>query len=79
METPKSTKQLKSFLERFSYVHRFISALTELREPFYKLLKKDGTFQWSKEQQTAFQKVKDILGSSPTMVPPVKGLPLTLI
>lgn len=52
MEPPKVVKQLKSFLRRVSYFHRYI--LAELLEPFQELLKKDVLFKWVEEQQTAF-------------------------
>lgn len=76
MEPPKTTKQLKNFLRRASYIKRFILALLELLEPFQRLLKEDVTFLWAEEQQIAFQKVKNL--DHPTMVSPVKWLLLTL-
>lgn len=54
-------KQLKSFIVRVSYVHKFILPLAELPEGFDKLLKKNIPFRWDK--QAAFQKVKDVLSS----------------
>lgn len=41
MELPKTCKQLKSFMGRVSYVHRFIPAVAKLLELFQKLLKKN--------------------------------------
>lgn len=41
-------------------------------------LKRDTPFRWGEERQSAFQKVKSILGSPLTVISPVKGLPLTL-
>lgn len=41
-------------------------------------MKKDVAFARKHDQQTAFQRVKDVLASPHTMVSPVKGLPLTL-
>lgn len=76
MRPPTTCKQLKSSMGRESYVPRFIPALAELLEPFNKLLKKNAPF--GEEQQSAFQKVKSVLSSPLTMIPPIKGLPLTL-
>lgn len=39
---------------------------------FHKLLKKNVLFQWSKELQAAFQKVKDIFSSPLTLILPIK-------
>lgn len=63
---------------KISYIRRFASALSELIEPFYKLLKKNVPFQWKAEHRVAFQRIKDLLSSTQTMISPVKGIPLTL-
>lgn len=41
---PKTVKELKSFMGKVSYIRRFIPALSELTEPFHKLLKKNVPF-----------------------------------
>lgn len=56
------------------YVRTFISPLVELLEPFHKLLKKGVSFILGEEQSTTFQKVKNVLNSSPIMISLVKGL-----
>lgn len=61
-------KKLKSLVERVSYVRILAPALAELLKPFHNLLKKDVSFKWAKEQQTAFQKVKDMLRVPHTMI-----------
>lgn len=63
METPKSDEELKSFMEKVSYMRRFILAFVELIKQFHKLMKKVVSFERDKEQQTNFQKVNDILSS----------------
>lgn len=73
-----TSKKLKSFMRRVSYIQWLISALAKLLEPFHKLLQKNELFKWNKEQQIAFQKVKDVLSSLLTMFSPVNGFPLTL-
>lgn len=70
-------KQLKSFLGKVSYICRFMQALTEFLEPFEKLLKKDMSFKWTQEQHVAFQRIKNVLGSSPTKASLVRGLSQT--
>lgn len=70
-------KHLKCLIKRVSYVHRFIPDLVELLEPFHKILKKNASFKWGKEQQEAFQKVKDVLSSPLAMISHVKSLSLT--
>lgn len=63
MEPPKSDEELKSFMEKVSYIRRFILAFVELIKHFHKLMKKVVSFERDKEQQTNFQKVNDILSS----------------
>lgn len=46
MEPTMTYKQLKSFIVRVSYVHRFIAALVELLNSFQKMLKRNRPFQW---------------------------------
>lgn len=74
---PQIDKTAQSFLGRVSYIIWFIPVLAELLKPFQHLLKKDVTFEWKNDQQAAFQRVKDVLDSSRTMVSLVRGLPLT--
>lgn len=78
IESPKTCKQLKSFMGRVSYVQRFIPVLAKILELFHKLPKRNIQFKWSKEQQIAFQKAKGVLSSPLAMISPVKGLPLSL-
>lgn len=42
---------------------RFFPALTELLEPFHKLLKKNAPIRWEEKQQNACHRVKDVLYS----------------
>lgn len=37
IESPKGCKHVKSFIEKVSYIRKFIPKLTELLETFYKL------------------------------------------
>lgn len=72
---PTTCKQLKTFMGRVSYVrYRLIPALVELLKPFKQILKKNASFIWGEDQQSAFQKVKSVLSSPPTMISLVKGL-----
>lgn len=50
MSPPKTVKELKGYMGKVSYTRGFIPALSELIEPFHKLLKKNVPFQWKAEQ-----------------------------
>ena len=55
MKPPTTIKELKSFLEKVSYVRRFIPSLASITSAFTKLLKKGQGFEWGETQQIAFK------------------------
>lgn len=55
---PTNVKQIKSFLGLVGYYRRFIENFSKLTKPLTALLKKDVPFEWSSEQDTAFQILK---------------------
>ncbi|KAL7070485.1 hypothetical protein ACQ4LE_010395 [Meloidogyne hapla] len=61
---PKDVKELKSFMGTINYYGRFVSEMHKLRGPLDKLLKKEVKWEWSKEQEDAFQSVKKVLSSN---------------
>ncbi|GMP93460.1 hypothetical protein CsSME_00043281 [Camellia sinensis var. sinensis] len=78
MPPPHSQKELKKFLEKVSYIRRFIPALAEISAPFGSLLKGDAKFEWNQEHQKAFERIKAALTSPQTMIAPQPGVPLML-
>ncbi len=78
MKPPTNVKQLKSFLERLSYIRRFIPGLALLTSFFSHLLKKNVPFVWSQECQKAFETLKQIMSKLLTVCAPVMGKPLKL-
>ena len=46
MRPPATTKELKSFLGKVSYIRRFIPGLASITSTFTKLLKKGQSFEW---------------------------------
>ena len=59
--TPKTSKQVKSFLGVASYYRRFIERFSQISAPLRELIAKDKTFIWGKEQQDAFDELKNKL------------------
>ena len=78
MAPPANQKQLKSLLGKVSYIRRFIPALGEITAQFQVLLKKGELFVWGERQQRALNRIKEVLASPTTMMPPVKGQPMIL-
>ena len=68
--TPKSYKDAQRFMGLANYHRDFISHFSEYADPLYRVAVK-GKFEWSSEQQEAFNKLKVALTT-----PPVLSLPI---
>ena len=78
MKRPTSVRELKSFLERVSYIRRFMPGLASVTTGLSKLLKNGTEFTWGTEQQEAFQRIQHIMNHLPTLQAPVCERPLLL-
>src|SRR6202020_28267 len=69
---PVSTNliQLRVTLGLFSYYLKFIKDFSRIARPMNNLLKKDIPFIWTQKQQTAFERLKEMLIKSPVLVYP---------
>ena len=76
--TPLNVTQLKSYLGLLSYYGKFLPNLSTLLAPLYKLLGKGVQWEWSSEQEQAFQALKELLTSSKLLVHFDPKLPLLL-
>lgn len=65
--TPKTPKDVKSFLGLAGYYRRFIENFSHITKPLTSLLKKDVNFHWSPEQEQAFNLLKQKLISAPLL------------
>jgi len=70
ISVPKTPKQLKSFLGLPGYYRKFIKDCSKKCEPLTRLLKKNVKFEWSAEQQNAFEGLKQALVSAPILAHP---------
>lgn len=61
--TPRNITELKSFLGLINYYCKFLRNLSMLLSPLYGLLKQNIPWQWSREEETAFRKAKELLTS----------------
>ena len=78
MLEPRTERQVRGFLGRLNYIARFISQLTAICEPLFKLLRKNQTDHWNKDCQEAFRRIKKCLMNPPVLMPPVPERPLIL-
>ena len=70
MKEPTNVKGVQQLAGRVATLSRFIAKLGEKALPFYKLLKKSETFEWTQEARDAFQVLKRTLSTSPVLVAP---------
>lgn len=68
--TPKSRKDVLTFLGKCSYYRKFLAGFAEMAEPLRKLLSKDADFEWTPRQEAAFQKLKEALCAKPVLAHP---------
>ena len=76
---PRTEKKIRGFLGRLQYIIRFISKLTDICEPIFRLLRKNQPTIMNDDCQRAFEKIKECLLSPLVLVPPVLGRPLASI
>ncbi|XP_044715310.1 reverse transcriptase (RNA-dependent DNA polymerase) domain-containing protein [Hirsutella rhossiliensis] len=63
----KSTKAIRSFLGLVNFVRRFSKEVSELAHPLNELLKKGAIFKIGKQEEAAFEALKEALVRAPGM------------
>src|SRR3954466_5148678 len=69
-ESPKSVKEVHSFLGLAGYYRRFIENFSKVAKPMTELLKKDKKFAWSEGCELSFQELKKRLVTAPVLCLP---------
>src|SRR5664279_5495686 len=69
-QSPKTVKDIRSFLGMAGYYRRFIEGFSKIAKPMTELLKKDKKFQWSDKAEEGFQTLKTKLTTAPVLVLP---------
>ena len=67
---PKNVDELRQFLGLCGYYRSFVKDFSKIAEPLFKLLKKQADFEWSAEQNIAFNELKEKLTSAPCLAYP---------
>ena len=70
LPTPKSVKDIRSFLRHAGFYRRFIKDFSVIYKPLSNLLTKDNIFKWTEHCEKAFVKLKSLLTSAPVIQPP---------
>jgi len=78
--TPKTVKQLKSYLGFCSYYRKYVPSFSDIARPLNKLCEKSTKqlVDWSQECQESFEKLKHLLTSTPILSYPTVGEPYIL-
>ena len=76
--TPRTVKDIRSFLGLANYYRHFIKDFAKIASPLTMLLRKDNRFLWTSECQNAFDTLKNALTSAPILAFPDFTLPFQL-
>ena len=58
---PPNVSEARSFLGLGQFVSKFVPDLSSIAEPIQRLTHKNTEFKWGKEQQVAFEKLKELI------------------
>ncbi|KAL0128587.1 hypothetical protein PUN28_003742 [Cardiocondyla obscurior] len=75
---PKTPKNIKQFLGLAGYYRRFIPSFSKLAKPLTVLLKNDTAFEWTSNQEEAFELLKQKLCEEPVLQYPDFSQPFIL-
>ncbi|GJU04989.1 uncharacterized protein Tco_1121419 [Tanacetum coccineum] len=76
---PKNVREVCSFLGHAGFYRRFIKDFSKTSQPLWKLLQKDVVFEFDDDCKIAFDKLKELLTSSPIIQPPDWNLPFEIM
>jgi hypothetical protein len=79
LATPKSIKDVRSFLGHAGFNRRFIKDFSVISKPLSNLLTKDNILEWTEHCEEAFVKLKNLLTSAPVIQPPDWSLPFEIM
>lgn len=67
MKPPEDITELRRFIGMVNFLGRHLSNLSTVMQPLTKLLEKETAWTWGPQQAQAFQKIKDMITSAPTL------------
>lgn len=74
--TPKTQKNVRQFLGKINFHHKYVPKIAIKLEPLHNPLRKGQTFNWTKACQESFDEMKQILCSQPVLTIFVPNLPI---
>ena len=76
--TPRTTTEVRAFVELCSYYRRFVRNFSAIASPLHALTQKGALFRWTAECEDAFQSLKHALTNPPIVAHPVFTQPFLL-
>ena len=77
--TPRDVREVRAVLGLFSYYRKFIKDYAKIAQPLTKLTRtSEEKFEWTEEQQTAFDELKQRLTEPPILGFPIFELPFRI-
>ena len=76
--SPKTVKEVQSFLGFVNFYRRFIENFSHIAHPLHHLTRKDEPWKWTNEHQDAFTQLKGAITSTPILVHPDADRPYRL-
>ena len=70
LQRPINKPELQSVMGIFNYSKKFVKGYSDIARPLYRLLRKSATFDWSKECQNAFDRLKEAMVTAPVLAFP---------
>ncbi|KAG8703852.1 hypothetical protein FRC09_003909 [Ceratobasidium sp. 395] len=68
--TPSSVKTLQEFLGFVNFYRKFVPNYSRVAAPLFQLLRKEQPWAWEKEQEEAFEALRNALRSAPLLIQP---------
>lgn len=65
---PKNVKQVRAFTGLCNYYRRFVKGFADIARPLHNLTKKGASFIWDEKCETAFQRLKKAMISTPVVL-----------
>jgi hypothetical protein len=76
---PKNIHELRSFLGLAGYYRRFVKDFSLIASPLTSLLHKNTPYEWTAQQDDAFNKLKSAVSTAPILIIPNPTLPYTVM
>ena len=67
MERPTDVSAIQRFLGLVKVLSKVLQDLSELCEPLRRLTHKKADWNWTQEQEEAFEKIKDAVSKAPVL------------